>query len=685
MPKRICTLISFIIVLFTNLSAQNYTFNFNINGSRVCLAECEVDMVTPAVTVKLLDASSNSSLSSDIYRRSLYGTGNDWVLVAENLPAGTAEWIDSNVSLGEVWEYKIKRNDTWTYAAQTYDAVGYTVGSLLKDNSDYQGQMILLVANNVVDELPEKYNRLKKEITADGWFVNEIIVDKAASWYSGDTILGIKSQINTIYNSAPENDKPKVIFILGHVPMPRSGSTFVTAPDGHDQNKGARGFDGFYADIDGIYTDTATFNPGGLQSDFAINIPGDFKWDQDFFASDIEIAFGRVDFTDIDDYDLTEIEMTERYLDKLSNYKNVSAGFEMGEKTAFYFGYNNSNDGTFRTLPNISKSENVYQNTIGGTHPQWVQENGPFKIYMQNQQLPDISQWNTYGMNATVFTSDQSYYGYNDVPQNNYVYSRIRALLGSDTKCIVSLWTTTGVNNFYQACVGDAFGLGIKEMMNHNAVNNNIEKAPQEWDSQDWWNRTHFAYNGDPTVRLYQVKPASNLLIQNVDNQAVLSWSSSEDADIAGYHVYKSDEEFGIYTRISTNLIAENSFIDTEYEQFNWYMVKPVKIMESGCGKFLQPGLGIFVEGDFLISEKTPLSYKSINIYPNPASSLITVKSEATILNIDIYTPEGKCVVNYKSSPQKSVQMDVSELNAGIYFINIETIDDSIVKKLIVK
>ncbi len=67
--------------------------------------------------------------------------------------------------------------------------------------------------------------------------------------------------------------------------MPRSGSTSVTAPDEHDQNKGARGCDGYYADIDGIYTDTNTYNPGGLETPLAINLPGDYKWDQDFFPS----------------------------------------------------------------------------------------------------------------------------------------------------------------------------------------------------------------------------------------------------------------------------------------------------------------------------------------------------------------------------------------------------------------
>ncbi len=673
------------VLLISNAFAQNYTFNFYVNGQRVCLAECEVDLITPSVTIKLLDAASNSLKTTDIYRRHLYGTGADWLLVASALPAGTTEWTDTNVALGEVWEYKVRRNNTWTYNSQTYNATGYTVGSLLKDNSDYQGQMILLVADNIVSELSQKYERLKMELTGDGWFVNEVIVPKANTWDSGDTVVGIRSQISEIYNTAPENDKPKVLFILGHVPMPRSGSTSVTAPDGHDQNKGARGFDGYYADIDGVYTDDATFNPGGLQSDLAINYPGDFKWDQDFFTSDIEMAFGRVDFEDIDDYSDTEIQMIERYLDKLSNYKNVANGFEMGEKSGFYFGFNNSNDGSYRTLPNISKSENVYQNTAGAPHPQWVQNNGPLKIYMQNGSVPEITEWNTYGMDATVFTSDQSYFGYNDVPQNNYIYSRIRALLASDTKCLVTIWTTTGVNNFYQACMGEPFGFGIKEMMNHNSTNNNIEKAPQEWDTQDWWNRTHFGYNGDPTIRLYQVKPASDFVIQNMDGDASFSWTASLDTDILGYHIYKSDSEFGIYNRITTLPLNSANFVDLSYQQYDWYMLRPVKVIESGCGKFLQPGIGVFVQGDFLISSLPIKAQSNVSIFPNPANHNITVSADMEITKIQIISLDGKIITELNNLKTNTITLDVSDLNAGVYFLRMSYGEILVTNKIVVE
>lgn len=684
MKTKNLTLFILLGILLNNIYSQNYTFNINTNGKRVCLAETEVNTNTPSITVKLLDYASNTTKTTNIYRRPLFGNGTDWVLVATNLPAGTNQWIDLDVSIGEVWEYQIRRQNTWSFNSQNYDAIGYTVGSLLADKSNYNGQVILLVAENIATGLPILYERLKKEFTGEGWFVNELIVPKANSWNSGDTVVGIRNQIINIYNNAPSNDKPKLLFILGHVPMPRSGSTLATAPDAHDQNKGARGCDAYYADIDGVFTDTATFNPGGLQTSLAENYPGDFKWDQDFFPSNIEMAFGRVDFEDIDDLNLSELEMMEIYLNKLSHYKNVENGFDMGVKNGFYAGFNNSNDGSFRILPNISKSENVYENTVGTPHPQWVQNNGPFKIYMQNREVPDITEWETYGMDAAVFSSDQSYWGYNDVPQNNWVYGRIRALIASNTKCVVALWTTTGANIFHQACSGAPLGLALKEIMNHNTLNNNVEKPPQEWDTEAWWNRTHFAYIGDPSLRLYQVKPASNLSITNINNQATLSWIASPDTNVIGYHVYKSTSEFGIYNRINSIPIQNLSFIDNNYQQNDWYMLRAVKIEESGCGKFINPSIGIFTQGNFILSDNSILEQQNLMVFPIPTDNRLEIEADFQIKSLTITSTDGRIMLYRQDINQNRFLLDVSNLKTGIYLLKIINQNQEIITRKVV-
>ncbi len=675
--KKIVSKYLLLLLVAFNVNAQNYNFNFNTTGRRVCLVSSEVDLTNENVKIIFHDSLSNTNEPIFINRR-LLGT-HTWNSVANNINAGTGHWFDTNVSLGEVWEYQIKRQNTWTFSGNNYSATGYTLGALLNDNSIYKGQMILLVSNDIPLNLSNKYFRLKKELTSEGWMVNELIVPRAINWDSGNEVLAIKNQIQYIYNNAPSNDKPKSLFILGHVPMPRCGSTNVVAPDDHDQNKGARGCDGYYADIDGIYTDSTTYNPGGLSTPLAINLPNDFKWDQDFFPSDVEMAFGRIDFANLTEISTSEITLLENYLDRLSNYKNVNDGFYMGENSAFYFGYNNSNDGSYRSLINISKPQNVFQKTDSSIHNQWVQNNGPFKIYMQNVSTPNISDWQTYGMNATVYSSDQSYWGFGDVPQPSGVYSRIRALLGVESKCLVALWTTTGLNIFHQACNGQSIGQSMKDIINHNSTNQYLEKPPQQYDTQDWWNRTHFAIWGDPTISLFQVKPISNLTLNSINGNAVLQWSASIDNNIVGYHIYESNTEFGIYNRISNSPISDTFFQIPNYNNLNWYMVRAVKIMESGCGKFIHPSIGMSIQGDIALSVNSGEVNNKISIFPNPANNILFVKSDKTINEISIFNSLGQTILNNKIHSSE-VTIELKSWSSGVYFLII--IDEEGIKTI---
>lgn len=646
------------------------------------MVSSEVNLSLNQVKINFLDSLSNSTEPLFVYRRQL-GT-SAWSNVASSLPAGTGNWIDNNVSQGQIWEYQVRRLNTWNYGGLNFDATGYTIGSLISDNTIYKGQMILLVADDIPAELATKYIRLKKELTADGWFVNELIVPASGGWDSGNEVVTIKNQITSIYNNAPLADKPKLLFILGHVPLPRSGSADVIAPDDHNQNKGARGCDAYYADIDGNFTDTATYNPGGLATPLAVNLPGDYKWDQDFFPSDIELAFGRVDFFDITDVALSEIQMMENYLDRLSAYRNVLPTHNMGEKTGFYYGYDNSNDGSYRSLPNISKPIDVYQNYTGPNHNQWVQLNGPFKIYMQNLSIPEISDWQTYGMNATVFASDQSYWGFGDVPQPSGVYSRIRSLLGVPSKCLITLWTTTGINIFHQACSGQPLGLAMKEIMNHNQTNQYLEKPPQQYDTEEWWNRTHFAFYGDPTINLYQIEPPTNLTLTELNGNAQLNWSSSNDTDVLGYHVYESDSEFGIYNRVTTSVVSGNSYNLNNFQNGHWYIVKAVKVIESGCGKFLHSSIGESIQGNLVLSSIELSLPNSLVVYPNPSKDIFHVKSKHEITSYKISTTNGVGVKN-EFVNKMNFPINISNLSDGIYFVQFTMLNGLIDNKKIIK
>ncbi len=590
MARGFLTLI-LIHIISTSLSSQLDNFNWNTDGQFVCMAEITAEENPPSFTIKLLDAQLNNTDPTDIYRRSLYGSFNDWQLVSESLSPGTTSWTDTNIEQNKLYEYQIKRQRA------NGVAIGYVAASAGYDQSDYRGRMILCMAEDVASYLPDKINRLIQDLTGDGWMVETLSVTKGSiSYDDGDLVVSVKNQIQSIYDQAPADDKPQLLFLLGHVPLPRAGQG-QQAPDGHIEFSGARGADTYYADLDGVFTDTATYDIPEQYEGLTKNYPGDFRWDQDTMPSSLEMGFGRVDFFGLD-IETSEIQLVANYLDRLHNFRHVNSGNKIGQKTAFYKSeYTNSTDASFRCLPGLSGSQNIEQNynTQALGHPLWVKENGPYLFYMQNRHVPQFSEWSVDGMDALVFSSDQSGWGYGDIPFQSY--SHIRRLMGADCETLITLWTTQATNLFHQAGVGEPLGLAMKQIMDHNESNNLLEKPHQEWDTPDWWNRTHFSFYGDPSLRLYQTFPASQANIQTTEGNITFAWDASTDEALAGYFIYQSDSEFGKYEKIS-NLISADQ---TSYSLNNpnigdWFMVRAVSSITTGSGYFLHPSQGVFAE-----------------------------------------------------------------------------------------
>ena len=73
--------------------------------------------------------------------------------------------------------------------------------------------------------------------------------------------------------------------------------------------------------------------------------------------------------------------------------------------------------------------------------------------------------------------------------------------------------------------------------------------------------------------------------------------------------------------------------------------------------------------------EQTPPSVPDdLNIYPNPVSDFLSIKTDSKTGKIEIFSILGECVLveQTPSSVQNNIQkIDVSNLNSGIYFVKI--------------
>lgn len=72
---------------------------------------------------------------------------------------------------------------------------------------------------------------------------------------------------------------------------------------------------------------------------------------------------------------------------------------------------------------------------------------------------------------------------------------------------------------------------------------------------------------------------------------------------------------------------------------------------------------------------------KNFKIFPNPATDCFKIDANQSITTVSMYNITGKLV---KKSYQSS-KIDIMDLPKGLYILNIETVDETIVEKIIIE
>ncbi|MCD9856084.1 T9SS type A sorting domain-containing protein [Epilithonimonas sp. JDS] len=82
---------------------------------------------------------------------------------------------------------------------------------------------------------------------------------------------------------------------------------------------------------------------------------------------------------------------------------------------------------------------------------------------------------------------------------------------------------------------------------------------------------------------------------------------------------------------------------------------------------------------EVLATQNVGLNKSNLQLYPNPSTDYIRIKSEAKSLDVKIYNLEGKLVVSgtYKSDED----INVCKLNAGVYLVQANGVTLKFIKK----
>ena len=151
----------------------------------------------------------------------------------------------------------------------------------------------------------------------------------------------------------------------------------------------------------------------------------------------------------------------------------------------------------------------------------------------------------------------------------------------------------------------------------------------------------------------------------------IITWTAP-DQEIVKYEIYRDTKYVGETDGLS--------FVDTEIEHnraFAYtYSVRPVYEDCDGAFRSVTAKWGVNVNE---YSHDT-----KVTVYPNPTNDKIYIVTEAEIEEVVVYTITGVIVGQLSTdNRQQTLSIDLSELNAGIYFIKINTEEGNIVKRII--
>ena len=236
---------------------------------------------------------------------------------------------------------------------------------------------------------------------------------------------------------------------------------------------------------------------------------------------------------------------------------------------------------------------------------------------------------------------------------NKAMFSTSKITLGANvpTTCIVSYWARISCFPLN----GGGFFI------------DNVQQGETLKDEVPW---TRFTAALNPGNHLLEWKYGNQLNEGEYENTFYI-----DDITIGNtFNIYLKNCDTGIQT-----LVAEN-VINAQYVDNEWVN------LPSGLYKY-----GVSADGGYTIYWSEPLDkdwdnvnendMAEVSLYPNPAHDIIFVETnnDSPVQHIDIYNVTGQLVIE-----STETEINVSELESGIYIVNVLTDNGLITKKLII-
>lgn len=532
------------------------------------------------ITLNWTTLPSTSSIT--VFRKTL--DANAWGSAYATVTATATQFQDNAVQVGTLYEYRVVR------VAGGVTGNGYIATGIEVPEVDSRGKMILLVDNTMAAPLANELQQLQNDLLADGWTVLRSDVSRTAS------VQSVRNTIISLYNSDPTN--VKALFLFGHIPVPFSGDQ---APDGHGEHTGAWPCDGYYGELTGTWTDNSINNSNAQRVENR-NVPGDGKFDQSQFPSDLELQVGRVDLSDMPAFGQNETELLRTYLNKLHAFK--MKWFTPQERGILFDNLQWVSApmaaSGWRAMAPLVGPANItapypygapFHTFVNGQSYLWTYSSGGgLQAYVGStltyNGANNIATTELYAsgvqMNGVFNMSFGSYFGdWDNV--NNF----LRAPLASG-QALTNCWAAIPAWYFHHMGMGLNIGYSTRRTMNNASL---YLPLTDGW--QGSIGRAHLGLMGDPSLRMHMIAPPSNLTITNVGGSAAFAWTASSES-VQGYHLYAIDPTSGAPTRITTVPLTTTSHQPgtIPFVAGRQYMVRAVRLRVTPSGSYYDLSLG---------------------------------------------------------------------------------------------
>lgn len=624
-------------------------------------------IAVPRPVLHLQWNADSTSHHYEVSRKTPDATG--WGVIATGL--SDTVYADTTIEIGKEYEYQVIKFGERD--GRGYSTAGYCSAGAEIPFADKRGTVAVVVDSMAFVALPEETSTLEQDLEGDGWHVRRVLVGRAAT-FDGKRVRAVKREIQRIYDS---DKQLQAVLLIGKIPVPYSGRF---APDDHDDHLGAWPADCYYGDVSPAPLDERWSDLFVLQTTaFRVenqNRRVDGKFDQSELPSNIELAVGRIDFSDLPVFAKSEMELLRDYLHRNHEYRHGKipvrnaacfrdnfglAGGEMFSQSAWsnatsFFG----NAGVLEENWVGNMSDSAFQfGSAGGAGSYTSADNVGASSSFVN------------GSNAVFGALMGSYFGDWD-NQNNFMRS---ALVGSAT--LATWWSGRPKWHLHRCASGQP--LGTAEIL---SINNDGTL----YEDGRYTRGTHIALLGDPTLRFFPVPPPENLVATATTDSIILRWNAPAGA-IAGYAIYRNDGNG--FVRLNPLLSEAVTYAEPKpagYSPDTRYMVRAVRLQTNASCSFYSPSQGIMTKPKPQSAEQTTLTIPTLIIEPMPMESTCEMRvtgaeGEYSAEIMDIF---GRMIAVLPPVRFNCWHWDSSDTAAGVYTVRLISKTNEI-SRLIIK